>query len=35
MKTEQKLLETEVIQNNKEQEWKKYLRDLELAIENH
>lgn len=35
MKTEQKLLESEVIQNNKEQEWQRYLRDLELAIENH
>ena len=35
MKTEQKFLKSEFVQDNKEQEWEKYLRELELAIENH
>lgn len=35
MITEQKTLKSELINNNKEKEWEKYLRELELAIENH
>ena len=32
---EQRLMESEKIKDNKEQEWEKYIKDLELAIENH
>lgn len=35
MKKEQKFLESELIQDNKEQELERYRRELELAIENH
>ena len=35
MITEQKTLKSELINNNKEKEWEKYLRELVLAIENH
>ena len=35
MKKEQKFLESELIQDNKEPELEKYIRELELAIENH
>ena len=33
---EQSLIESEmIIKDKKEQEWEKYIKDLELAIENH
>jgi hypothetical protein len=32
---EQRLMESEMIKDKKEQEWEKYIKDLELAIENH
>ena len=35
MKKEQNLIESKLTNNKKEQEWGKYQKELELAIENH
>ncbi len=35
MKKEQNLVEPKLIKDKKNQEWEKYQKDLELAIENH
>ncbi len=32
---EQSLIESEMTKEKREQEWEKYIKDLELAIENH
>lgn len=32
---EQSLRESDMMKDKKEQEWEKYIKDLELAIENH
>jgi hypothetical protein len=35
MMKERSLMESEMMKDKKEQEWEKYIKDLELAIENH
>jgi hypothetical protein len=35
MMEEQSRMESEMMKDKKEQEWEKYIKDLELAIENH
>ena len=35
MKKEQELMKPKLLKNNEEQEWEKYQKELELAIENH
>ncbi len=35
MMKEQSLIESKIMEDKKEQEWEKYTKDLELAIENH
>jgi hypothetical protein len=35
MMKEQSLMKSKIVKDDKEQEWEKYVKDLELAIENH